>query len=124
LAGDVDGLGGVVLADAARHKETLDDAEDGGDTGPEEQEIQDSEAVAAEIEVVGAEAAEKEREEEADDFIFVGAFVFCVEPGTLLVVHVGGVDGVDGVHDVGPLADDKEMYADGGMIVPNPYATQ
>ena len=50
-----------------------------------------------------AEAAEEEREEDADDLIFAGAPVFGVEPGALLVVHAGGVDGVDGICMLGPL---------------------
>jgi hypothetical protein len=102
-AGDVHGLHGVVLADAAGHEETLDEAEKCGDSGPEEDEVEDAEAVAAQIEVMDAEGAEEKSKEDADDLVLTGAFVFGVEPGSLLVVHVGGVNGVDGVHSVVPL---------------------
>ena len=98
LGGDVVGLSGVVLADAAGHEEALEETEDGRDAGPEETEIEDAEAVAAKIEVVCAEVSEEEGEEDAEDFVFAGAFVFGEEPGALLLVHSGGVDGVDGVH--------------------------
>ena len=103
LGGDVVGLSGVVLADAAGHKEALDETEDGGDSGPAEEEIEDAEAIAAEVEVMDAEAAEEESEEDANNLVFAGALVFGVEPGALLVVHAGGIDGIDGVHGVRPL---------------------
>ena len=103
LAGDVVRLRGVVLADAARHEETFDEAEKGGNAGPEEDEVEDAEAVATKIELMDAEAAEQEGEEDADGLVLAGALVFGVEPGALLVIHVGGVDGVDGVHGIGPL---------------------
>jgi hypothetical protein len=98
LAGDVHGLHGVVLADAAGHEEAFDEAEDGGDARPEEEEIKDAESVAAEIEVMDAEAAKEKSEEDTNDFVSAGAFVFGVEPGALLVVHVDGVDGIGRVH--------------------------
>lgn len=103
LAGDVVSLRGVVLADTAGHEEAFDKAEDGGDTGPEEEQVEHAEAVTAEVEVMDAEAAKEEGEEDANEFVFACAFVFGVEPGALLVVHVGGIDGVDGVHGVRPL---------------------
>ena len=102
LAGDVHGLHSVVAADAAGHKEGLDPADDHGDAGPGEDEVEKAEAIAAEVEVMDAEAAEEDGEEDADDLVLAGAFVFGVEPGALLVIHVDGVDGVDGVHGVGP----------------------
>jgi hypothetical protein len=89
-------------ADAAWHEEAFYDAEDGGDSGPEEEKIDYTGGVAAEIEVVNAETAEEEREQDADDFVFAGTFVFGVEPGSLLIVHIRGVDGVDDLHDVVP----------------------
>jgi len=98
LAGDVDGLHGVVLADTAGHEEALDEAEDGGDACPEEAQIKNAESVAAEVEVMDTEAAKEESEEDADDFVSAGAFVLGVEPGALLIVHVDGVDGIGGVH--------------------------
>jgi hypothetical protein len=114
LAGDVVSLSGVVLADAAGHEETFDEAEKGGNVGPKEDEVEDAEAVATEIEVMDAEAAEKESEEDADDLILVGALVFGVKPAALLVVHVGGVDRVDGVHGVGPLEEILRGKGSGG----------
>ena len=103
LTGDEQGLGGVVLADAARHEKGFDPGDDHGDAGPGEDEIEDAEAVAAKVEVMDAEAAEEDGEEDADDFVLAGALVFGVEPGSLLVVHVDGVDGVGWVHGVVPL---------------------
>jgi len=113
LVGDVQGLHCVVATDAAGHEETLEEANDGGDTGPEEEEIKDAEAVATEIEVMGSKVAEYEGEEDAEDLVFAGAFVFGVEPGALLVVHVGGVDGVGRVHGVGPLEGMQGMIRGG-----------
>jgi len=98
LGGDVHGLYCVVAADARGHDEGFEEANDGGDAGPEEKEIEDAEAVASQIEVVDAEVAEKDGEEDADDRVLAGALVFGVEPGALLVVHVCRVDGIDGVH--------------------------
>jgi hypothetical protein len=118
LIGDVDGLSGVVLTDAAGHEEALDEAEDGGDSGPEEDEVKDAEAVAAEVEVMDAEAAEEEREEDADGLVLAGSLVFCVEPGALVLGHVGGVDGIGRVHGVLPLEWFRKIYARGRMIVP------
>jgi hypothetical protein len=103
LAGDVHGLHDVVAANAAGHKEGFDPADDHGDAGPGEDEVEDAEAVAAEVEVMDAEAAEEDREEDAGDLVLAGSLVFGVEPGALLVVHVDGVDRVDGVHGVIPL---------------------
>jgi hypothetical protein len=98
LGGDVHGLHGVVTADARGHEECLEDADDGGDACPEEDEIEDAETVATEIEVMDTEVAEEDGEEDADELILAGAFVFGIEPCALLVVHVRGVDGIDGVH--------------------------
>jgi hypothetical protein len=98
LAGDVVRLRGVVLADAARHEETFDEAEKGGNAGPEEDEVEDAEAVAAKIEVMCAEVSEEEGEEDTDDFVFAGALIFGKEPGSLVFVHGCGIDGIDGVH--------------------------
>jgi len=98
LVGDVNGLSGVVLTDSARHEEALDPGDDHGDTGPRKQKLDDAGGVATKIEVMNADAAEEEREEDADDLVFAGALVFSVEPGTLMLVHVCGVDGIGGLH--------------------------
>ena len=100
LAGDEHGLHGVVLADASGHEEGFDPGDDHRDAGPGEEEIEEAQSVAAEVEVVDPETAEEDSEEDADDLVFAGAFVFGVEPAALLVVHVDGVDGVCGVHGV------------------------
>jgi hypothetical protein len=115
VAGDVEGLGGVVLADAAWHEESFDPGDDHGDAGPGEDEVEKAEAVATEVEVMDAEAAEEDGEEDADDFVLAGAFVFGVEPGSLLVVHVGGVGGIDWVHGFVPLG---WIYDERGVRVP------
>lgn len=99
LAGDVGGLLGVVAADAAGGEEGVDPAEHGGDAGPGEEQVEDAEAVAAEVEVVDSEAAEEDGEEDSDDLVAAGLLVLGVEPGALLVGHVGGVDGFGGLHD-------------------------
>ena len=92
LTGDVRGLRGVVGTDPAGHEEAVDEAEDGGDAGPEEEQVEDAGGVAIEVELVDAEGAEEEGEEYADEFVFGGEFVLGVEPGALLGVHLGGVD--------------------------------
>jgi hypothetical protein len=100
LGGDVHGRHGVVLADAAGHEKGFDDAEDGGDAGPEEEEVENAEAVAAEIKVMDAEVAQEDGEEDAEELVFAGPPVFGVEPGALVVGHAGGIDGVGWKHIV------------------------
>jgi hypothetical protein len=53
-----------------------------------------------EVEVMDAKASEEDGEEDSDDLVFAGLFVFGVEPRALLVVHVDGVNGIDWVHDL------------------------
>jgi len=118
LVGDVNGLSGVVLTDSARHEEALDPGDDHWDAGPRKQKVDDAGGVATKIEVMNADAAEEEREEDADDLVFAGALVFGIKPRALMVVHVRGVDGVGDLHEFDPLKDDKEMYAEGGREVP------
>ncbi|HWZ00586.1 MAG TPA: hypothetical protein VNX17_05885 [Edaphobacter sp.] len=115
VAGDVEGLGGVVLADAAWHEEGFDPGDDHGDARPREDEVEEAEAIAAEVEVMDAEAAEEDGEKDADDFVLAGAFLFGVEPGSLMVVHVGGVGGIDWVHGFVPLG---WIYEERGVRVP------
>src|SRR5271170_228242 len=79
LAGDVHGLHHVVTADTTGHKEGFDPGDDHGDAGPGEDEVKDAEAVAAQVEVVDAKAAEEDGEEDTDDLVLVGALVFGVE---------------------------------------------
>ena len=101
LGGDEGGLRGVVGADLAGHEEAVDEAEDGGDAGPAEEQVPDAGGVAADIELVDAEAAEEEGEEEADELFLAGAFVFGVEPGALLGVHLVEIGGIGhGVYGV------------------------
>lgn len=120
LVGDICGLCGVVLADAARHEETLNEAEDGGDASPEEDEIQDAGGVSAQVKVMSAEVSQDEGEKKSDDLIFVGAFVLCVEPAALLIGHAGGVERVDDLHDFVPLVTAREIRCvgrDGSTLV-------
>lgn len=100
LGGDVHGRHGVVMADATGHEEGFDDAEDGGDASPEEDKVENAEAIAAEIEVMDAEVAKQDGEEDAEELVFAGALVFSVEPGALVVCHASGVDGVGWKHIV------------------------
>lgn len=116
LSRDVHGCHSVVVADAARHEEGFDKTEEGGDSGPEEDEIEDSEPVAAEIEVMDSEVAQEGGEEDAEEFVFAGALIFGVEPGALVVGHAGGIDGVGWKHVV-PRRFATE-YALGGVVVP------
>jgi len=102
LAGNIDCLSRVVLADAEGHEEAFDESEDGGDTRPEEEKIDNAGGVSAKVEMVGTKAAKEEREEEPYHLIFASTFVFGVEPGALLAVHIGGVDGVGGIHGIVP----------------------
>ena len=64
------------------------------DGRPEEKQVEQAEAGASEVEVVDAEAAEEDGEEDTGDLVLAGAFVLGVEPGALLVVHTCGVDAV------------------------------
>ena len=98
LGCDVGGLRDVVGADVAGHEEAVDEAEDVRDSGPEEEQVDDAGGVAAEVELVDAEASEEEREEEAYDLVFAGECVFGVEPVSLSRGHLGGVDGVGWKH--------------------------
>jgi hypothetical protein len=91
------------LGDAAGHEEALDEAEDGGDSGPGEEQVEDAEAIAVEIEVVDSEAAEEEREQDTDDLFLAGVLVLGKEPPALLIVHVGGIEVVD--HGVGSFGE-------------------
>jgi hypothetical protein len=118
LAGDVDGLSGVILANATGHEEALDEAEEGGNSGPEEDEVEDAEAVASQVEVMDAEGAEDKSKEDADELVFAGAFIFGIKPGALLVVHVDGVDGIDGVHMSFLSNEYMGVYADWRTTVP------
>lgn len=97
LGGDVSGLLGVVAADAAGGEEGIDEAEDGGDASPAEQQVEDAETVAAQVEVVDPKASKEDGEEDADDLVAASVLVLGVEPGALVVGHVCGVD-VDGLH--------------------------
>jgi hypothetical protein len=118
LAGYVDCLRGVVLSDAAWHEEALDKAEDCGNAGPEEDKVQDACGISAQVEVVNAEVAQEERKKKSGDLVFVGALIFGVEPGSLLVGHIGGVERVSDLHDFAPLDDGKGGYAARRLMVP------
>ena len=110
VAGDIEGQLGVIAANAIRRQEGVDQPEDGGDAGPAEQQVDDAEPVAPEIEVMRAEAAEEDGEEDADDLVFAGALILGIEEGALGIVHVAGVNGVRELHVVSGflfgLADD------------------
>ena len=98
LARNISGLLGVIAADTTGHEEGVDEAENGRDAGPAEQEIEDAEAVAAEVELVDAKATKEDGEEDTDDLVAAGMLVLGVEPAALVVGHVGGVDGIRGLH--------------------------
>lgn len=98
LAGDIGGLRGVVAADATGHEEGFDETEDGGDAGPGEEQVEKTEAGAAQVEVVYPEASEEDGEKDADDFVATGVLVLGVEPSSLVIVHSVGVDRIDEVH--------------------------
>ena len=98
LAGDIGRLLGVIAADTARHEEGVDETEDSRDAGPAEQEIEDAEAVAADVKVVDAKAAKEEGEEDTDDLLATGMLILGVKPAALVVGHVGGVDRTNGLH--------------------------
>jgi len=102
LAGDVHSLHCVVLADSGGHEEGFDPGDDHGDACPREDEIDETETVAAEVEVMDAETAEEDCKQDADELVFAGALVFGEEPGSLMIVHVGGVVGIDWIHGVVP----------------------
>ncbi len=72
------------------------------------QEIEDAEAVAPDIKLVDAKVAEKDSEKDADDLVAASVRELGVEPGALVVGHVGGGDRVDELHGVGisDLAED------------------
>lgn len=116
LSGDVNGCHSIIVADAAGHEKGFDKTEEGGDSGPEENEIEDAEPVAPEIEVMDAEVAQEGGEEDTEEFVFAGALIFGVEPGALVVAHAGGIDGVGWKHVV-PRRFATE-YALGLVVVP------
>ena len=100
LGGDIGGLFGVVTADSARHEEGVDEAKDGGDACPEEAEVKNAEAVSPDVKLVDAKVAEKDSEQDADNLVAASVRELGVEPGTLMVGHVGGGDRVDELHIV------------------------
>ena len=104
LSGDVGGLTRVVTADAAGHKEGLDPAEGGGDSGPGEEQVKGSETIAAEVEVMDSKGAEEDCEEDSDGLVAAGMLVFGEEPGALVVGHSCGVDGFGEGHGLAPVA--------------------
>ena len=104
LAGDICGLHGVESADATGHEEGFDEAEEGRDSRPEEEEVEDSEAGVAEVEVVYPEGSEKDGQKDADDLVAVGVLELGVEPGSLVIVHAVGVDRIDKGHGQAPGA--------------------
>jgi hypothetical protein len=73
----------VVALDAGGHEEAFDEADESGDGGPAEEQVEDAESVTAKVEVMGAEASEKEGEEDAGDFIFLAGGELEVEGGLL-----------------------------------------
>ena len=73
------------MADASGHEEALDEADDGGDSGPEEDAVEDAKAGAAQIEVVGAEGSEEKGEQDADDLVLLPGGHVGVIQGTLFV---------------------------------------
>lgn len=109
LIGDVESLSGVVLADAVWHEEAFDNAEDCGDAGPKEDEVEDACGVSAEVKVVDAECAKEEREQDASRLVFAGAFVLGIEPCALLVGHAGSVERIGDLHDFAPLMTHQEV---------------
>ena len=74
-------------------------ADEHGDARPGEEEIENAEAVATKVELMDAEASQDNGEEDADDFVFAGSLVFCVEPSALVFSHADGVDGIDWIHN-------------------------
>ena len=89
--GDAGSLDGVELAHAGGHEEALDEAEQGGDSAPEEQAVEDAEAGAAQIEVVNAEGAEEDGQKDADDLVTADRLILLVEQrlrvGVRLAAH-------------------------------------
>jgi hypothetical protein len=98
LAGDISGLLGVIAADTARHKECVDQAQESRDAGPGETEIEDAEAVATEIKMVDSKAAKEDGEKDSNDLVAASMMELGVKPAALVVGHVDGVDGIDGLH--------------------------
>jgi hypothetical protein len=90
--GESSGLEGVELAHAAGHEEALDEAEQGGNARPEEEQVEDAETGAAQVEVVRAEAAEKESEEYAGDLVAANGLKLLVEDGLRIGIVVNAHD--------------------------------
>src|SRR5579862_6350041 len=59
LGGEVSGQSEVVLADAPGHEETFDDADDGGNACPAEDDVEDAKAGTAQVEVVSSERSQE-----------------------------------------------------------------
>jgi len=86
------GLLCVVAAHATGHEEGLDKAQDRRYARPAEQQVQHARDIPAQVEVVDAEAAEKERQQHADDLIAARLLVFSKEPGPLVRGHGSGIN--------------------------------
>ncbi len=74
-------LNGVEFAYTARHEKALDKAENGGDTRPEEAAVENPQAGSAQVEVVNAESAQKQRQQNADDFVAAHRLILLVKDG-------------------------------------------
>ena len=72
-------LDGVELPHPARHEEALDEAKNRRNPRPEEAEVENAQAGAAQIEVVNAEAAQKQRQQNAHDLVAAHRLVLLIE---------------------------------------------
>jgi hypothetical protein len=100
LTGKKSGLLCVVFANPAGHEEGVHQSGDCRDDCPREAKIEDAEAFAADVELVDSNAAEKDGQQDADNFVSAGVLIFGEEPGELLKSHVGGVDRIYELHVV------------------------
>jgi hypothetical protein len=87
-------LHGVIGTDAPRHEESLDEAKDCRDAGPAEKKIENAETIAAKVEVMESEGAEKDSQEDSDDLVASCLLVLGIEPRALVLRHSCGVEGI------------------------------
>src|ERR1039458_5630502 len=79
--GDSRSLDGVEFAHTAGHEEALDKAKNPWNRGPAETGVENAEAGIAQIEVVNAKAAQKQRQQNANHLVAARRLILLIEDG-------------------------------------------
>src|ERR1017187_90715 len=80
-------LDGIELADAPGHEEALDEAQNPWNRRPAETGVENAETGVAQIEVVNAKAAQKQRKQNANDLVATHRLILLIEDGLLVGIR-------------------------------------